>query len=1216
MRKALLLVFTLLMLASFSFGIVFAAAQNEFDENGWFQNQNMSALKTNEEGASEFTLGGSVPTYNRTEIDLTKINYLYFRTTSGDWTAFHLIDDTSIVSGNGATWYPSNNTEGKGHVKVSALLNDGAMQLGNGYATPEQGIIGTDKGSPSDVDRYMKFAFYIGTGEGDDVSYLEIDGVKIVGQAGTSLSVKRSDFANGKCYVALQTFSPNKTIAAMGINEDPARLPEVAFQPTGLGANNSAGFMLNETIADIPAEGYQITAEKAINNVTVNGKTLADVQAGLFVMTVPFGDSTIQSIGLLPSEGTSFSWKAGDEIVFKNGFVVYGPTGTPLYQISRDYGFSVISVDESGNCNFIPQVGLTWNGNSGNFVNLNLSYEVPCTAAVSDRNITAVTVNGEPLNSVGYFNLATPGIVQILKNEGEWNWKDGDTIKLPKDFTFKDSNGTVYCLDAAYKAVYAKGSFSFGKDFGINDYVPVSVDSMKLGHYDANGNMYGMQVYFSENVRGELEANSDVAGQEWFHSFVKINGKTLAEIKAMNIGTQDAPEYPSVRANFEGENFITLWIDGRAGVIEPGNNRVGDGNIVTILAGIRFPSGYETTEEVSFEFYNDGWKPVVVLEPIEFDVQNDAVLEGGSQGTDTKKAFINIPIKLSGFTDIPAIEIHGSQEVLEHIMFNGQLFSQMAAGTRVIQYNSANVLQIEIPQAAWNEGDKLVFLKGMPFFVDAPTKVGASAELARYYILECVIDSDGTPRFTVTVTDSYEADEDISLDFAGVQKFLYDADKNEYSFQLHFTKNIRGDEYAKFADITNEEWIKNYITINGKTIDELLAAKDADGNVIANAVRVVFENDKFITFYVSKKIAEKDGGVVDAEGNILDKITLSIEDGIELPRGGKIAMGSNYKYELEFWCRDVDLSALKFSKVKILSVANPVSVDDDGNIAFKIYFDKNITEGPYLHINAGADWLSGVELGYTPATIDYLASYGFIRDCLTKILYNGKTIKELMETEADPDFRPINVVMVHYDKNELQIVFRATSINDKDGTYGKPGAYAVNIADPNPSWSITFLEGFSVPSMGKTSREYSFAYNAETKKFEEVIKEEVISEVEFVEVYYNGTKIDANGTLVLNGVTELDKNLFTIIFKNGVMPPWTIESGILKEGLNSVTLVASTTDGSGKTATFVFQVNVSAGENGGTPNVGLIVGLSVGGVALAGLAVATVLVIKKKKAGK
>ncbi len=72
MRKALLLVFTLLMLASFSFGIVFAAAQKRIDENGWFQNQNMSALKTNEEGASEFTLGGSVPTYNRTEIDLNE----------------------------------------------------------------------------------------------------------------------------------------------------------------------------------------------------------------------------------------------------------------------------------------------------------------------------------------------------------------------------------------------------------------------------------------------------------------------------------------------------------------------------------------------------------------------------------------------------------------------------------------------------------------------------------------------------------------------------------------------------------------------------------------------------------------------------------------------------------------------------------------------------------------------------------------------------------------------------------------------------------------------------------------------------------------------------------------------------------------------------------------------------------------------------------------
>lgn len=80
----------------------------------------------------------------------------------------------------------------------------------------------------------------------------------------------------------------------------------------------------------------------------------------------------------------------------------------------------------------------------------------------------------------------------------------------------------------------------------------------------------------------------------------------------------------------------------------------------------------------------------------------------------------------------------------------------------------------------------------------------------------------------------------------------------------------------------------------------MLAAKDADGNVIANAVRVVFENDKFITFYVSKKIAEKDGGVVDAEGNILDKITLSIEDGIELPRGGKSLWAAIISTNLSF----------------------------------------------------------------------------------------------------------------------------------------------------------------------------------------------------------------------------------------------------------------------------------------------------------------------------
>ena len=306
------------------------------------------------------------------------------------------------------------------------------------------------------------------------------------------------------------------------------------------------------------------------------------------------------------------------------------------------------------------------------------------------------------------------------------------------------------------------------------------------------------------------------------------------------------------------------------------------------------------------------------------------------------------------------------------------------------------------------------------------------------------------------------------------------------------------------------------------------------------------------------------------------------------------------------------------------TVNNPVSVDSDGNIAFKVYFDKNITDTQYIHINAGAEWLSTANIGYTSATIERLASYGFIRDCLTKILFNGKTIEELMDTEENAKLRPINVVMVHYDKNEIQIVFRANDIET-----GEPAPNAINLGDPNPEWKITFLEGFTVPTLCKLDRDYTFSYDKNEGRFVEVIEEEVISEIEFEAVAYDGVMIEEGGTLNLTGVTELDKNLFTIAFKDGVNPEWTIEGNSLKEGANTVSLVAQTTDGSGKTVSFTFTVNVTAqtqtpGGDTTSPeptsdnNVGLIIALSVGGavVVIAAIVIAAVVVSKKKKANK
>lgn len=1230
MKKTCMFVLTALMAASLGTSIglttttAYALDVGSADENGWVQNANMEAITSNEEGASVITTtAGSVTTYNTTALDITKPNKLVLRSEAADtgWLCLYLVDDYSDVlskSGNDI-WTPGN----ADFVKVAALLDKSSMLVSSGFSSK---LIGTAAGSaPKDLTQYTTVEFYIGTGVEGDTSYITVDGAQVTGENGETMTITRDSFADGKAYLAMQGMNL-RTTYAMGPNEDPVMLEGAELLPTGLGGSAYAGFMLNgKTIAGIPEGGYQITADKGVNNVLVNGQPISSVNATLNVVELPFNGTTIQAIGLLPTQGNTFSWKAGDTVTFLEGFTVYDGAGAAVYEVKRDFGFYVNAVNEDGSCTFAAQIGLSGVGAAGDFVNMNTTYNLS-EGAVSEHNVSMITVNGTPLTELGYFNVALPNTVQILKNEGDWTWKEGDVIVLPYGFTFKDSAGYSYALDANYTLTYGATGFTMTRT-EAGQARPVSVTGMQFGNFDVAQNLYGMQIRFSENVRGDIEANADVGGEAWINSFIKVNGYTLAEIRQMQVGTdsEDNPIYATARANFEGEDFITLWIDGRAGVVEPGDNKLGAGAVVTVLPGIEFPSGFVTTEEQSYKWTGDTWVVTVALQQFELTLTDGQEIEAGIQG-DPGKAFVNITAPLSSLTGIASFPIQDSADVKEHIMINGQLLSQMAGGVSVFQFNSANTLQIELNQGSWTVGDRIVLMKGMPLYNDIPSSPNAQqvAELAHFYILDCT-STDGKVLLTVTVTDSYEADEDIDLGFAGMQQFTYDQNRDAYGFNLTFTKNVRGDVYDKFVDLTGEAWIRDYITINGKSIEELLAATDAEGNAIPNAVQIVFGDDKYLSIYVSAKIPVDQGGIVDADGNVIETVRVAVADGFTVPRdNGVIAQGIKYKYEYNFWCRDVDLSTVEYDSLAVTTVNNPVSVDSDGNIAFKVYFDKNITDTQYIHINAGAEWLSTANIGYTSATIERLASYGFIRDCLTKILFNNMTIEELMNTEEDPALRPINVVMVHYDKNEIQIVFRANDLET-----GEPAPNAINLGDPNPEWKITFLEGFTVPTLCKLDRDYTFSYKAAEGRFVEDIEEEVISDITFEAVAYDGTIIEEGGTLNLTGVTELDKNLFSVAFKDGVTPEWTIEGNSLKEGANTVSLVAQTTDGSGKTVSFTFTVNVTAQTQtpGGdttnpepTPdnNVGLIIGLSVGGavIVIAAIVIAAVVVSKKKKANK
>lgn len=959
-------------------------------------------------------------------------------------------------------------------------------------------------------------------------------------------------------------------------------------------------------------------ATTEVTQVTINGTALKD--AGGYVNL-----ATNNIIQIFKSEGT-WTWNEGDKIILKKGLLIK-VSDLVSYSLDANYILTASSgnfiIEKQAGDIVYQEIGFTGNfvsvGAADPYVNFNLTERIPgFVTAVSTHGVTEVTINDVALETVGgYINIATPSILQILKNEGAWTWTKGDVIVLEKGLIIGIVGDVAYALDETYIATYTENAFSLTVK---SEYQPVSVTQMAIGTLNNEG-LYGMQIHFSEDVRGNLAdgleegAVLDIAAEEWFNKYVSVNGKTIAEIREIVVQEGENPVYATVRVYFEGEKFVTLWIDSRAGVIESGGNKIGDGTTVTVMAGLKFPTGYETTEEKSFEWIDPSWQETVILDPLEFDVRDGQLFDVAIDGDG--KAFINIPAETAlANALVPSCYIQSSPYVSGYIIYNGTYFKDLPS-TAVVQVKVANVLQVKSGATQWTVGDKVVFLKGMRFFDDEASKPSAKpiGELAHYYIFEYV----GEGKVKVTVTDFYAADEDIELDYAGMESFIYSSSTDSYSFQLNFTKNIRGDVYGNYADITNESWIKDYILINGKTISELLAAKAEDGSPIANAVQVLFAGDDYIQFNISAKIPVSAGGVADADGNLIETVYVQIKDGFTVPRGGEMPLGITYKYEYSGWCEDLDLSGLEYGELSVVSVDNPVSVDSDGNIAFKIYFDKNISDTAYSHINAGADWLLGVDLGYTSATINYLASYGFIKDCLTKVYFNGVSINDLMNEEENPAFRPVNVVMVHYSGNEMQIVFRTNSVNTDDGTFGQRTPHAINTAEENPQWTITIAEGFSVPTLCKTTEEFTFTYNAETKRFERVIQEEVISEVVFETVYYNGVEITAGGTLNVQGLTALDQNLFTVVFKDGVNAPWEIVGNELKTGNNSVKLVASTTDGSGTTVEFAFTVVVTAAPDSTGSGVEVVptfgCGSSVGMASVAGAValLAAVYFIGKKR---
>ena len=100
-------------------------------------------------------------------------------------------------------------------------MQSGSMQLGSGYSA--SGMIGTAQGTPADITQYTTIEYYIGTGAEGDTSYMKVNGVEVVGEAGKgeTLTVTRDDFTDGKAYLVFQTLGTRTIYASRRSSDRP-----------------------------------------------------------------------------------------------------------------------------------------------------------------------------------------------------------------------------------------------------------------------------------------------------------------------------------------------------------------------------------------------------------------------------------------------------------------------------------------------------------------------------------------------------------------------------------------------------------------------------------------------------------------------------------------------------------------------------------------------------------------------------------------------------------------------------------------------------------------------------------------------------------------------------------------------------------------------------------------------------------------------------------
>lgn len=407
-------------------------------------------------------------------------------------------------------------------------------------------------------------------------------------------------------------------------------------------------------------------------------------------------------------------------------------------------------------------------------------------------------------------------------------------------------------------------------------------------------------------------------------------------------------------------------------------------------------------------------------------------------------------------------------------------------------------------------------------------------------------------------------------------------------YNICFSENVRPREMGA-VDVAGAEWVQDGFMLNGKTFGEIYEyAQENDYDF-----RVEFEARNQLTVWVDKRIPEEQGGLKKDEGGkvLQSGNTVVIKADIALPREAKLAYDDDIAFENSGanWTKAYIFPDREFTPVEVAGISNP-SYYEDGKVKYTVTFGDDVASRQYFQIQANLGWLIEVNTGgglnnLSEEELKRLEYYGIHSSIADKIVIsvNGvaKTVRAWQESDPNGSNYNQGVLQIHYgqdgESNALQILWSGRRIGEGETQFTEPQPLCPSL---DAEISITFKKGFRTPNCREIQEDVTFTYSGEAGAH--FVKESagvVYDTVTFQKVFYNGERIEENGTLTLPaGTFALDENLFTVLFAegNGVTLAVT-GADSLQEGNNTVTLTG--TSGNASTS-FSFTVVCSKKTDG------------------------------------